>query len=478
VKIFRRKLAVISTWSIASALIVLGSAHGSEWDSNIHAGAAKVVITPGTTDEGAPEYADHTPVFMAGFDVGRAATGVHDDLFARAAVLDIDGTRVAIVTVDLVGYSVEEVQDIRYLLPEHLGIDRLIVASTHNHEGPDTIGLWGWVDDQWPFLHSGINDLYLLTLKRKIIEAVELAVADLRFAGLRAVSTMTDDLELIRDSREPEIIDQKLTLLQAVALGGDGEVIASVANWSNHPEVLWDENTLLTADYPGYLCTRLEDEWGGTALFISGALGGLLTPVVTAHTFDEAERVGALVADRASEAMSAASPPLVLRTEITIRANDTVDIFLMNPMFRTVNELWRRSFRTLYNCGPFEWFCRDIRTEVNLISIDGVIQFVTVPGEIVPELSYEILRELEAPHQILVGLGCDELGYILPVYRYQCNGEDPRLCWPTTERDFEYPDSFFDPGDHYEETMSVGPSAAPVIMGAIFDLIAAEETGK
>ena len=477
-KIFSRRLVVVGTLWIASALIVSGVAQGSEWDSNIRAGAAKVIITPGTTAEGAPEYEDHTPVFMAGFDVGRAATGVHDDLFARAAVLDIGGTRVALVTLDLVGYMVEEVQDIRYLLPKELQIDRLIVASTHNHEGPDTIGLWGWVDDQWPFLHAGTNDLYLLTLKRKIIEAVELAVADLRFAGLRAATTMTDDLDLIRDSREPEIIDQKLTILQAVALGEDGEVITSLVNWSNHPEVLWDENTLLTADYPGYLCTRLEEQWGGTSLFISGALGGLLTPIVTAHTFEEAERVGTLVADRATEAINAASPQLLLNTTLTIRSNDAVDIFLMNPMFRTVNELWRRSFRTLYNCGPFEWFCRDIRTEVNLLSIDGLIQFVSVPGEIVPELSYDILKELDAPHQILIGLGCDELGYILPVYRYQCNGEDPRICWPTTERDFEYPDSFFDPGDHYEETMSVGPGAAPVIMGAIFDLIAAEQAGK
>ena len=462
---------------MAALVILSGPAWGGAWDSNTHAGAAKVIITPSTDPLGVPHYLDGGPVYMAGFESGRIATGVHDDLFARAFVLDIAGTRLGIVTLDLVGYMVEEVQDVRRLLPARLGIDHLIVASTHNHEGPDTMGLWGWNDDLWPFIHPGIDDLYLLTLKRKIIEALEIAVSDLRWAGLRAATTFTDELDLIRDTREPEIIDQKLSVLQAVALGEESEVIATLVNWSNHPEVLWDQNTLLTADYPGYLCNRVEGEWGGTALFISGALGGLLTPKVPGNTFEEAQALGVAVADAASGALGEIGA-LELKNEIDIRTNEEVDLFLFNPMFRLLNELWRRSFRTMHNCGPFGWFCRDLRTEVDLVSIEGLAQFLTIPGEIVPELSYDLLRELSAPHSFLVGLGNDELGYILPVYKYRCNEEDPRLCWPTTEKDFQFPDDFFDPGDHYEETVSVGPNAAPVIMNAAFDLIAAYEAGR
>lgn len=472
-----RRTALAAASLLSTAILVTPAAFAGQWDSNIQAGAAKVVITPGATLQGVPEYEDGSPVYMAGFDIGRAATGIHDDLYARSAVLDIGGTRVAFVALDLVGYMLHEVQDIRHLLAPELGIDRLIVASTHNHEGPDSMGLWGWTDGLWPFLHPGTNDLYLLQLKRLVVESIELAVADMRYAGLRAATTYTDDLDLIRDTREPEIIDQKLTALQAVALGAESEVIATLVNWSNHPEVLWSENTELSADYPGYLCRRLEEEWGGTAIFISGALGGLLTPNVSSHSFAEAERVGAEVADHLSAAFVAA-PGLTLKTQMRVHSNDQVDIFLMNPLFRVLNELWRRSFRELHNCGPFGWFCRDIRTEVNLITIDNLIQFITVPGEIVPELAFALQRELDAPHQFLVGLGNDELGYILPVFRYRCNLEYPRLCWPTTQRDFEWPDNFLDPGDHYEETVSVGPNAALVIMDAIFDLIADERAER
>ena len=472
----RTRLSRVGTICLFAACFG-GPASGGAWDSNTLAGAAKVVITPPSSDQGVPQYLDGAPVYMAGFDSGRAATGVHDDLFARAAVIDIGGTRIALVTLDLVGYMVEEVQDVRRLLPERLGVDRLIVASTHNHEGPDTMGLWGWNDDLWPFIHPGVNDLYLLTLKRKIVEAVELAVVDLRWAGLRAATAFTDELELIRDTREPEIIDEKLAVLQAVELGGEGEVITTLINWSSHAEVLGDENTLLTADYPGYVCSRTEEQWGGTALFIAGAVGGLMTPKVSENTFSAARRLGHDVANLAIGAIGNVTT-LEMQNRLDIRSNEDVDLFLMNPMLRLLNELWRRSFRTLHNCGPFGWFCRDLKTEVNLISIEGLMQLITVPGEIVPELSYDLLRELDAPNTMIVGLGNDEIGYILPVYKYRCNEEDPRLCWKTAEKDFKYPDDFFDPGDHYEETVSVGPNAAPVIMNAIFDLIAEYEGGR
>lgn len=460
------------------AIVLLGaSARAGSWDTDVKAGAAKVVITPPISETGVPEYLDGTPVWMAGFSIGRAATALHDDLYARACVLDIQGTRLAFVTLDLVGYMVEEVQKTRRLLPPELGIDRLIVTSTHNHQGPDTMGLWGYQDLQWPFLHPGINNLYFLTLKRQIVEAVTRAASDLRFAGLRAATTSTEGLDLIRDSRDPIIIDEQLSVLQAVELGGDREAIFTMLNWSNHPEVLWSENTELTADYPKYVCDGLEERWGGTAIFVSGALGGLLTPNVSAHTFEEAERVGSAVASRATEALES-SPELTLHTELDIRYNEAVDVFLANPMLRALNTLWRRSFRSLENCGPIGRVCRDVRTEVNLISIPGVIQIITVPGEIVPELSYDLLAKLDEPHGIIAGLGNDEVGYILPLYRYECSPLDDRDCYPTSEKDFKFPDNFLDPEDHYEETVSLGPEAAPVIMDAISDLVADYQAGR
>src|SRR5262245_10887586 len=58
----------------------------------LRVGFGRVNITPSVGGT-------NTPVWIAGFDQGRAATGVHDDLFAVGTVLDDGQTRLGIVAV-------------------------------------------------------------------------------------------------------------------------------------------------------------------------------------------------------------------------------------------------------------------------------------------------------------------------------------------------------------------------------------------
>ena len=80
------------------------------------------------------------PVWIAGYGQNRQATGVHDPLLARAVVLRHGDQKIALAAVDLVGLQYPQVQQIRARLDDFTYV---IVSSTHNHEGPDTIGLWG-----------------------------------------------------------------------------------------------------------------------------------------------------------------------------------------------------------------------------------------------------------------------------------------------------------------------------------------------
>ena len=114
-------------------------------DGQLLAGFGSVEITPKL---GGPR-----PVFMAGYGMNRKATGVHDPLFARAVVLAHQRQRIAIVALDLIGLQYPAVKAIRARLPE---IDYVLVCSTHNHEGPDVIGIWG----RGP-LHRGVDDAYV-----------------------------------------------------------------------------------------------------------------------------------------------------------------------------------------------------------------------------------------------------------------------------------------------------------------------------
>jgi hypothetical protein len=59
------------------------------------------------------------------------------------------------------------------------------------------------------------------------------------------------------------------------------------------------------------------------------------------------------------------------------------------------------------------------------------------------------MRRAGAGIAAVAGLTNDELGYILP------------------QEDFVYPQNPFDPGEHYEETMSIGPEAGPRLAATV-----------
>src|SRR5262245_49885454 len=112
----------------------------------LRVGFAEVDVTPELGKQ---------PVFLAGFGQNRKATKVHDPITARAVFLaDPDGkTKVAMVSVDVVGLFLPTVERIRERLP---GFTYVLVSATHNHEGPDTLGLWGPSP-----LQSGVDPDYL-----------------------------------------------------------------------------------------------------------------------------------------------------------------------------------------------------------------------------------------------------------------------------------------------------------------------------
>ena len=107
------------------------------WDP-LRAAACKRSITPVV----GVNHSD--PIYMAGFGNDRHATGVHDDVWARGYVLQNADKKIAVVTLDVIGYFNNEVRTIREdPAIANLGFDAVIVTSTHVHEGADTMGLWG-----------------------------------------------------------------------------------------------------------------------------------------------------------------------------------------------------------------------------------------------------------------------------------------------------------------------------------------------
>ena len=180
-------------------------------------------------DEGEAD-GSFTAMWMGGFSVGHPAQGIHDDLWARTVILERGSTRVALVSVDLVGFFNEDVIKVREALAaENLQVDHLLVSSTHTHEGPDTMGLWGKA-----FGKSGYQDFY--------VEQVRAGIAEISGNNLladdRSVTKVTlNGIEAIVDSSNASTI---IVETAALAIGADqtgtveitldnGQTIESVA---------------------------------------------------------------------------------------------------------------------------------------------------------------------------------------------------------------------------------------------------------
>ncbi len=93
----------------------------------LKAGASKVNITPFL---GGP---------MAGYSArDRGSESIHDELHAKALVLDDGKTGVALITTDLIGIHRELAAHVRRLVEEGVGIgpDRVWMTGSHTHFGP------------------------------------------------------------------------------------------------------------------------------------------------------------------------------------------------------------------------------------------------------------------------------------------------------------------------------------------------------
>src|SRR6185436_18789155 len=196
-----------------------------------------------------PDVKGKKPVWLAGYGPGRRATGVHDPLMARCLVLGDGSEKIALVSVDLIGLQYPAVKEIRAGLKD---FKYVLVSSTHNHEGPDVIGIWG----QGPF-SRGVDDAYVASVVSKTVEAVKKAAENLTPATA-AYGTASDE-ELLGDSRKPVAKDGVLRVIKFTK-AGSGEPAGLLVQWNCHPESMGSKNKLLTADFPYATVAKLKEQ--------------------------------------------------------------------------------------------------------------------------------------------------------------------------------------------------------------------------
>jgi hypothetical protein len=427
-------------------------------------------------------------VWLAGFGMGRAATGVHDDAWARAITFEQGDVSIGMVSLDCVGFFQQWVIDIRKAAKAAgLDFDHVLVSSTHVHEMQDTVGQWGPNPSR-----SGVNPAYMEFIIAQAVDALKEAKAVQKKAKM--VVAQAQRPNLINDTRPPTVVDQNINTMQF-----QDETAAPIANviiWGNHPEALGSDNQLLTSDFPHYLRETFEAKWpSAPAVFFNGPLGGLTTTIgivgcpdangmetCKQGTFERAEYVGKGAADAAIAALEGAmvtkddAPKLGIRrrsflvppTNVTLALGVLSGLIVRDVYWadgRRVTDEERPGISvSLISTGEVV-----VATEVNSIEI-GPVSIAGVPGEFYTELWLEkpeggsyVEKPMGADYpdavpepsiqsmlpqgsiKMIINNANDFLGYIIPLPQW-----DQVAPWT------------YD-GEQYGEENSSGAKTAPII---------------
>jgi hypothetical protein len=440
-------------------------------------------------------------IYLAGFGNNRLATGKHDDLWARAIVLEYGETRIAIVSIDVIGYYSKAnfygLGEIKKLVEPKLGLSEILITSTHDHEAPDTIGAWGA-----NALSDGKYPKYLRFIDRQIAKAINKAAASTVRTVMKLARTDPQSspsiagMQTRTHGRPPAFFDEEMRVMQFFDGSGTkpDKVIATVINWNTHPESMESGNTLITSDFPNAVREAVEKKYGGTAIYISGDIGAVeiigdsnnkpadrmrfdgkdypLKPNSNRpeYTFERTEAIGRDVAKAVFDALG--------RSEWSRASGMELKKATLRAPMDNAGYLFLASRGVLDTMpAPREGERPELETTVYAITI-GDAQIITTPGELFPEVFYGVekyrrrdcaeadtrrpaepgVRDLMTKkYKFVFGLCPDEFGYIVPGYDFIGPSTDPARGL----RQAQDPCKSSGMPDHYHETNSASSQLAP-----------------
>lgn len=352
----------------------------------LNVGVGKADITPaiGTPSAG---YAERK---------GEGMKGVHDPLLAIALLIDNGEKQIVLCSVDHLGFTYEMVQDIidRVHCMSQLEQCEVYIASSHTHSG-------GGAYLNIPLIGESLAGTYNPEVANfyieRTVEAIIQASQNLTQAKVGIGYGQAQNLSHYRGlwplGMDPlsDVAVIKVTRL-------DGTPLAVLFNYAVHPTVLKSQNRLFSSDFVGYARDHVQALLGSgiQPIYFNGAQGDII-PVI----FNEDDRfascdfLGRSLAETVQDIWNA------------VEVSDSLDI-------KTQNEPY--TFKPQATPFGLNLPLEQYQTEMNLIVLNDVHAFITVPGEL-SSLYDRYLKgignELGYSHVSIFGLTNDAHGYII-----------------------------------------------------------------
>jgi hypothetical protein len=215
--------------------------------AQIKAGVGRAVVTPRVGAE-----------LVGYFNRPGGSTGVHDDLNARALVIDDGEMAIALCSVELCWMSGVHVQAIREATARRCALkpENIFLFATHTHAGPAPQNEGDW-DTPFPQLVADA-----------IVQAYETRVDAKLAAGFGQLFGYNINRRWLNRPADPSVGVLRVDR-------ADGTPLAVLGNYACHAVVMGYDNYLISGDWPGYASRQMEADLGHgcVVLFSQGGSG-------------------------------------------------------------------------------------------------------------------------------------------------------------------------------------------------------------
>lgn len=375
------------------------------------AGIARINVTP------------DTPIRMSGYgNRNDPFSGIHDSIYAVAMVFADGNQKTALISVDVVGFSHEFVDDTRKKIEEKTGIgsDQIMIIATHNHGGPVTSV---YSDDP-----TVAESKYFEKLKSNIQLVAEQAVKNLQPAKI-GTGRGTCTMNINRRARHAEggiwlgrnpsgPCDHEVGMIRIDDLLN--RPVGAFINWPCHGTVSGQDNTEITGDWPGAAAKYFSRQTRVIALVTAGASADI-NPIYGPNAkFNDIEAVGQIVGEEAAKVFMNIKTyvPGILRSQYAV----------------TTAKGKKRSESRMPNTTLVEGDDQRIRFSVLRI---GTIILAGISGELMTEIGMDIKHGSPYKSTFIVTHCNGSNGYLCTDKAYEEGGYEPMVSktMPGTARE-------------------------------------------
>jgi neutral ceramidase len=401
-------------------------------NAGVKAGFAMVDITP------------PLGVCMAGYYRRREATGILDPLYASALSISNGEESWILISCDVIGLGDVYVAEARDLIEEKVGVPKgnIMIHSTHTHTGPvvrktDREG--------GQFTISERDDAYLAMLVRKISDAAQMAVGNMKEVTVEVGYGHEDTISFIRRFRmkngevrtnpgmgNPDIdapigeIDPSVGVVRLRSV--EDEIL--LVNFALHADIIG--GTLLSADFPGHMRQVISKQMPLTkVLFINGTAGDInhadpMHPGRTSGGYEYSRKVGTKLAAEVLKVYQRMTkmdkrdmrtiqeivtiPLRKVSAEEAKEAKAFIEGYFKGEVKLRSGMLGTSDLSKAYRTMDLAKREGQMEMELQVLTL-GDIAFLALPGEVFAKIGRRIKEASPYPHTFIAAISNGSFGY-------------------------------------------------------------------